>query len=372
MWGLYLHVPFCPTRCIYCDFYSQSDLTLQDDYVDALCRELTSYRQEKLWSTAPRTIYFGGGTPSSLPLPLLERLMGHIASLWDISKSVEITLEANPEDVVSPAWAEEVARLGFNRVSLGVQSWSDETLRFLRRRHDAAQAELAIDYIRQAGIHNVSVDLIFGLPEGYDRDWSETLAHALTLPVTHLSAYGLTYELDTPLDRMKVWGVVHPSSEETYVEQYYALVAACEEAGFTHYELSNWARPGYTSQHNSAYWRGIPYLGVGPSAHSYTEGHRWWNVADIHAYIELQNQGKSTIADEEWLSPEELYEECVILGLRTCQGIDLSQAIVQDSPLLERAKPLIRKGLLCHTPDNHLRLTHEGLIWSDSIIAALC
>ena len=371
MWGLYLHIPFCPTRCIYCDFYSQSDLSLQSAFVEALCRELTIYCDRGLWATAPRTIYLGGGTPSSLPLPLLERLMQHIRSLWRLDKSIEITIEANPEDV-SPEWARGVAQLGFNRISLGVQSLSDETLRFLQRRHSAAQAELAISYIREAGISNVSIDLIFALPKGYEQHWFESLAHALVLPVTNLSAYGLTYESGTRLDRMRESGAVTPSSEETYVKQYYALVAACRKAGFTHYELSNWALPGFASQHNSAYWDGTPYLGLGPSAHSYMARHRWWNLSDIHLYIERLQQGTLPIADEEWLTPTELYEECIMLGLRTCRGIDLRQPVLQGAPLMERATPWIKQGLLTHTTDDHLRLTYDGLIWCDRICAALC
>ena len=265
-----------------------------------------------------------------------------------------------------------MAQLGFNRISLGVQSFSEETLCFLQRRHSAAQAELAISYIRQAGISNVSIDLIFALPKGYEQHWSESLAHALTLPVTHLSAYGLTYERGTRLDRMRERGAVIPSSEETYVTQYYALVAACREAGFTHYELSNWALPGFASQHNSAYWDGTPYLGLGPSAHSYMAGHRWWNLSDIHLYIERLQQDTLPIADEEWLTPTELYEECIMLGLRTCRGIDLRQPVLQGAPLMERATPWIKQGLLTHTADDHLRLTYDGLIWCDRICAALC
>lgn len=371
MWGLYLHIPFCPTRCIYCDFYSQSDLSLQSAFVEALCRELTIYHDKEQCFTAPRTIYLGGGTPSSLLLPLLERLMMHICSLWTLDKAIEITIEANPEDV-SPEWVRGVAQLGFNRISLGVQSWSDETLRFLHRRHSAAQAERAIDYIRQAGISNVSIDLIFALPETYERDWKKSLAHALALPVKHLSAYGLTYEPGTRLDRMRECGAVTPSSEETYVAQYYELVAACRDAGFTHYELSNWARPGFASQHNSAYWDGTPYLGLGPSAHSYTTGHRWWNVSDIHLYIERLQQGTLPTADEEWLSPTELYEESVMLGLRTYRGINLRRPELRGVPLMERATPWLEQGLLTHTADDHLRLTHDGLIWCDRICAALC
>lgn len=371
MWGLYLHIPFCPTRCIYCDFYSQSDLSLQSAFVEALCRELTIYCDRGLWATAPRTIYLGGGTPSSLPLPLLERLMQHIRSLWRLDKSIEITIEANPEDV-SPEWARGVAQLGFNRISLGVQSLSDETLRFLQRRHSAAQAELAISYIREAGISNVSIDLIFALPKGYEQHWFESLAHALVLPVTHLSAYGLTYESGTRLDRMRESGAVTPSSEETYVKQYYALVAACQRAGFTHYELSNWALPGFASQHNSAYWDGTPYLGLGPSAHSYMARHRWWNLSDIHLYIERLQQDTLPIADEEWLSLTELSEECIMLGLRTCRGIDLRRPVLQGVPLMDRATPWLDQGLLTYTADDHLRLTHEGLIWCDRICTALC
>lgn len=371
MWGLYLHIPFCPTRCIYCDFYSQSDLSLQSAFVEALCRELTIYCDRGLWATAPRTIYLGGGTPSSLPLPLLERLMQHIRSLWRLDKSIEITIEANPEDV-SPEWARGVAQLGFNRISLGVQSLSDETLRFLQRRHSAAQAELAISYIREAGISNVSIDLIFALPKGYEQHWFESLAHALVLPVTHLSAYGLTYESGTRLDRMRESGAVTPSSEETYVKQYYALVAACQKAGFTHYELSNWALPGFASQHNSAYWDGTPYLGLGPSAHSYMARHRWWNLSDIHLYIERLQQDTLPIADEEWLSLTELSEECIMLGLRTSRGIDLRRPVLQGVPLMDRATPWLDQGLLTYTTDDHLRLTHEGLIWCDRICTALC
>ena len=371
MWGLYLHIPFCPTRCIYCDFYSQSDLSLQSAFVEALCRELTIYCDRGLWATAPRTIYLGGGTPSSLPLPLLEQLMQHIRSLWRLDKSIEITIEANPEDV-SPEWARGVAQLGFNRISLGVQSLSDETLRFLQRRHSAAQAELAISYIREAGISNVSIDLIFALPKGYEQHWFESLAHALVLPVTHLSAYGLTYESGTRLDRMRESGAVTPSSEETYVKQYYALVAACRKAGFTHYELSNWALPGFASQHNSAYWDGTPYLGLGPSAHSYMARHRWWNLSDIHLYIERLQQDTLPIADEEWLSLTELSEECIMLGLRTCRGIDLRRPVLQGVPLMDRATPWLDQGLLTYTADDHLRLTHEGLIWCDRICTALC
>ena len=273
---------------------------------------------------------------------------------------------------MSPEWANEVVQLGFNRISLGVQSLSDETLRFLQRRHSAAQAELAISYIREAGISNVSIDLIFALPKGYEQHWFESLAHALVLPVTHLSAYGLTYESGTRLDRMRESGAVTPSSEETYVKQYYALVAACRKAGFTHYELSNWALPGFASQHNSAYWDGTPYLGLGPSAHSYMARHRWWNLSDIHLYIERLQQDTLPIADEEWLSLTELSEECIMLGLRTSRGIDLRRPVLQGVPLMDRATPWLDQGLLTYTADDHLRLTHEGLIWCDRICTALC
>lgn len=371
MWGLYIHIPFCPTRCIYCDFYSQSNLSLQGPFVESLCQELCIYHSQDSWRVSPRTIYLGGGTPSTLPVPLLQRLVEQIHALWEIDKDTEITIEANPEDV-SPKWAEGVARLGFNRISLGVQSFDDDTLRFLRRRHSAEQIGIAIERIRQVGITNISIDIIFGLPQGYEASWLGTLDSALSLPITHLSGYGLTYESGTPLDHLNRGGVIIPASDEVYVTQYYSLVAACQEAGLRHYELSNWAIPGYESQHNSAYWRRIPYLGAGPSAHSYIRGTRWCNVPDIKQYMMYISQGKLPIANKETLSPTEIYEEIIMLGLRTIRGIDLNNKKIDRDKLLDIAGHFINKGLLVHTDDGYLRLSHRGLVWCDHICTELC
>lgn len=369
-WGLYIHVPFCPTRCIYCDFYSQSNLSLQSSYVEALRAELSFYRSSPHWSEPPATIYFGGGTPSSLPLSLLTQIVEQIGMLWRLDGCEEMTIEANPEDVTD-VWIEGIMQLGFNRASMGVQSLDDRALAFLHRRHSARQAVDAVTRLRDHGIENVSIDLIFALPQHLTAYWQESLHRALELPVTHISAYGLTYEEGTPLHSQLASGQVQRCSDETYVEQYYAMVDACRQRGFRHYELSNWALPRCESRHNSSYWIGTPYLGIGPSAHSYRGRQRWSNVCSLPIYIRTIKEGGSVVAEEEHLTRQQQQEELIMLGLRTDRGIDLTDPLLRDSQILERATPLLTEGMLRRDDDQHLRLTRRGLVLADRIMSDL-
>ena len=374
MAGIYVHIPFCASRCSYCDFFSTLRLSESGEpYVNALLAE-AALRQTELQGEPIRTLYLGGGTPSQLPLPLLSRLINGLLEQLDLEAVEELTVEANPDDV-TPEWCRAVSRLGVNRVSMGVQSFEDKILRLIGRRHTAQQAAEAVARLRAAGIDNISIDLIFGLPGQAPESWAASVRQAIDLQPQHISAYGLTYEEGTRLWHQRERGEVTEVPEEQCLEMYRVLVDMLQAAGYEHYEISNFAKPGYRSRHNSSYWNDTPYLGLGAAAHSYDGRVRRYNPHDLQRYISKITAGETAFEQEE-LTSWERYDERVMLGLRTSDGVDaerLRQDFGDDAwqHFTGEASKHITAGHLRVTRDHRYVLTRDGIMLSDSIIRDL-
>ena len=379
MAGIYIHIPFCASRCIYCAFYSTTSLDLRQRYVDAVCKELTGERSDI------NTIYLGGGTPSQLTAAQLQQLFDALYIYNNVAPDAEVTIEVNPDDV-SVEFAAVLQQLPVNRVSMGAQTFDDARLKWLHRRHTSQQVSEAVGRLREAGIRNISVDLMYGFPGESLTDWERDISAALALGVEHLSAYCLSIEEDTPLHRMGMKG----ADEETERAMYYRLKDRLEAAGFEHYEISNFARPGFRSRHNSAYWTGVPYLGLGAAAHSFDGRTRSWNVSDIRQYIEAMERGER-LCDSEPIEGDTAYNDLLTTALRTREGLDLSRlSPAHRDYCLRAAQRFIDAGLLSVTPGSgyfvtspfdvtkypdpnvtRLALTREGLFVSDMIMAEL-
>ena len=372
MAGLYLHIPFCASRCIYCGFYSTTRLDLRQQYVEALCREMEIHPFPLPEGMGIDTIYLGGGTPSQLTIPQLEQLFIYINKVYSLPSiqggaggGSEVTIEMNPDDV-TPEFAASLSQLGINRVSMGAQTFDDERLRFLRRRHTATQVPQAIWLLRDAGIRNISVDLMYGFPNETLDDWRRDIDTALSLNVEHLSAYCLMIEEGTPLHRMGV----EACDEETERAMYYELIERLTTNGYEHYEISNFAKTGFRSRHNSSYWHDVPYIGLGAAAHSYIENRRLWNTADIHAYIDGIKRGKP-VFEQEVLDDDTHYNDRITTALRTSDGLDLNTLSERHRRYcLHEAQPFLDNGML-RLNDNRLVLTRNGLFVSDMIMSAL-
>lgn len=337
MAGLYVHIPFCHSKCIYCDFYSVADRRRRDEVVEAIGREF-SLRRHEVGDGTFGTVYIGGGTPSVLPDSSFIRLV----SLLPVGDAVEFTMEVNPEDVSA-----ERVRLwraaGVNRISMGIQSFSDAELRAVGRRHSAEKALNAVDAIRSGGIDNLSCDLIYGLPGQTFDSWKESLSKLLSLELPHFSAYSLSYEPGTALYRRMERGLVTPASEDLSAMMYEHLCEQAAKYGYEHYEISNFARPGLKSRHNSSYWENVPYLGLGPGAHSYgSDGLRRVNPSDIQLY--LGSEPAFTVEEE---SDEEKVNDCIITGLRTSSGLVLDRIEERfHGRIMQAAKPYLQSGKL--------------------------
>ena len=404
MAGIYIHVPFCQSRCAYCDFYSTTLLAHREAYVDAVCRELRQ-RLPELQGEPIETLYFGGGTPSTLTIEELRKILENIfqlcfsldftpygltakadASGVDLKvrpatvgssfnfQLKEITLEANPDDLTKE-YIQGLRMLPINRVSLGIQSFHDRTLRLVGRRHTAQEAIDAVRRLQRAGLTNISIDLIYGLPGESLDDWTYSLDQALTLGAKHISAYHLTYEEGTRLWRMQEQGLASPIDEEQSVQSFTLLREKLLAAGYEHYEISNFALPGYHSRHNSSYWEGTPYLGIGPGAHSYDGKNRRWNLSNLVHYIATP-QGEDVPHEVEHLTTDEQYDERIITELRTTRGINLTKLQADfgeryHAHCLRCAMPYLKREQLVHTEDNFLRLTPESILISDAVMRDL-
>ena len=407
MVSLYIHIPFCRSRCIYCGFYSTTALDLRQRYVDALCREM-EIRGERREVRGERidieTVYIGGGTPSQLTIPQLRQLFIYINKVYahplDTSLSshllpltTEVTIEVNPDDV-TVEFAAMLSQLPINRVSMGVQTFDDQRLQFLRRRHTAQQAIEAVNRLRSAGIQNISIDLMYGFPGETLSDWQSDIDSALSLNVEHISAYCLMTEEGTPLHKMLLQGDCPQCvDEETERQMYYTLIDRLTAAGYEHYEISNFAKKGFRSRHNSNYWNGTPYIGLGAAAHSYDIRSRSWNVADINAYMEGIEHGER-LFEEELLDDDTRYNDTVTVGLRTCEGINLDTlSKAHRDYCMKNARRYLDDGLLeiysatepafvdlpssavgdlpSPTPSQRLRLTRRGLFVSDMVMSDL-
>lgn len=372
MAGIYVHIPFCKSRCIYCDFYSTPYTDRIDEYINAVLREAETRREEL---TEPvTTVYFGGGTPSQLSTPQLTRLITGLRERVNLSQVEEFTVEVNPDDITTE-WVEAAVATGVNRVSMGVQSFNDKELLFMRRRHNAAEAIAAVHTIQRAGVSNMSIDLIYSIPGQTIESWRETIATALMLNVQHISAYELSYERGTELSRQAMLGQFEPIEEDTTIQMYHTLARELAAAGFEHYEVSNFAKPGFRSRHNSAYWQRVPYLGLGAAAHSFNGRRRSYNPDRFDAYITaIETLGKAYKLEPQF-TREEKYDEMIFLGLRTIDGLDLRSVSRRfGKPNAERIKRLIQPFIASGDAvldSSFLRLTEKGLLLSDAIIREL-
>ena len=418
MSGLYIHIPFCASRCIYCGFYStvsakkkDERLSIEEQYVNALCHEI-ELRAEKDNSisgerTTLSTIYLGGGTPSQLSFQSLRKIFQtiekvfHIGLEWDRESNtcstttpIEITMECNPDDVTE-AFAQNLRSLPINRISMGAQTFSDERLKFLHRRHTANEVETAVKRLRNVNIKNISVDLMFGFPNETLEDWEDDIERLLALDIEHISAYSLMYEEGTPLYRLLQAEKVKEMDDELYRQMYDTLIDRLSEAGYEQYEISNFAKlqaqssnfkvqtskfklqisnfkvkSPFRSQHNSSYWHNVPYIGIGASAHSYGNGKRSWNVSDTKAYITAIQEDKLP-TEEEIIDADTHYNDMIMTALRTCEGINLTTLSAEYRTYLMRlAQPSIEQGLL-KEDDGWLRLTRNGIYVSDSVMSDL-
>lgn len=372
MASIYLHIPFCEKKCLYCDFYSIENLSRTEDFLAALHYEIDLYAgyAEK---ESVETVFFGGGTPSLLSPGQLGDILSHLRRVFPIEKDAEITVETNPGTVTAEKLA-AFRSLGVNRLSIGVQSFHDDELKFLSRIHDAAEAMRCMEYARRAGFDNVGIDLIYALPGQTLQRWQATLQRAVELQPDHISAYGLIVEDGTPLARMVHAGLVSPMPADEEAEFYEFTMAFLEAHRFEHYEVSNYARPRFRSRHNYNYWRHANYLGFGPSAHSFwKEGHRvarrWWNISNLSHYCSSLKCGMLPILQEETLDTVQLLEEEIFLGLRS-DGIrlerlrhDATQASSLVASLIDEGAAMIENGIL--------RLTRKGYLLCDEIAARL-
>jgi oxygen-independent coproporphyrinogen-3 oxidase len=357
--NLYIHVPFCARRCSYCDFSIAVRKTVPSErFAAAVLTEWEGVQDDAGWANSPEldTVYFGGGTPSRLDPAALVSILAGIRTRRPLAPDAEVTLEANPDDV-TPEAAAAWRDAGIARVSLGIQSFAPNVLEWMHRTHSADQARGAVQTLRAAGFADLSVDLIYGLPPELDRDWAADLAAAFALEPDHLSCYGLTIEAHTPLGHWAARGQATPVDETRYAEEFLQLSQALAERGWEHYEVSNAARPGHRARHNSGYWSGASYLGLGPSAHSSTGGERRWNVREYAAWDAAVHGGEPTVAGRERLTPDQLRIEALYLGLRTSAGVsaDMVPAAVHER-WAAAGWATVQGGRLRLTPEGWLRL----------------
>lgn len=360
--GLYVHVPFCRSKCVYCDFYSITDLSLTPDWLAALEKEAGLYRDKFMVFD---TLYLGGGTPSLLEPAHLEVLLAALRRHFVLAPDAEVTLEANPDDL-TPEKIPTYQNLGVNRLSVGVQSFHDRDLAFLGRRHTARQATQALEWVRAAGGGNLSLDLMYALPRQVERDWLETLNMALAFQPEHLSCYQLTVEAGTPLAAFKAQGKFQPADEEMEKTLFLLTSRFLEDKGYLHYEVSNFAQgESRYCRHNLKYWRHAPYLGLGPGAHSFREGERWWNHSSLELYFQALKAPLPPVAGRETLSPEQVRLETLYLGFRTRRGVALEdlRGYGNWEPALAE---LVQAGLV-EVVQGRARPTRRGFLVADGL-----
>ena len=372
MAGIYLHIPFCKQACTYCNFHFTTSLRHKDDLVKAIQKEIIA-EKEYLGGEEVATIYFGGGTPSILAIDDCRLLIDEIRKFYPVARDAEITLEANPDDITKEK-AAGWNSIGINRLSIGIQSFFEEELRWMNRAHNAEQAKACIENSYAAGINNLSIDLIYGSPLLTDEMWQQNVETAIGYDVRHLSCYALTVEEKTPLHKNISLQKSSNVDNDKQARQFLQLMNWLRKAGYEHYEVSNFAKPGFRSMHNSSYWKGIPYLGLGPSAHSYNGKERRWNIANNNVYIKQINDGKPA-RETEALTPEQRLNETIMISLRTKEGLDLNQMQLgwgetQRNRIEKYLTKYLHSGLITIKND-HAQLTDEGMLRADGIAADL-
>ncbi|HEY4287063.1 MAG TPA: radical SAM family heme chaperone HemW [Puia sp.] len=383
MAGIYLHIPFCRQACHYCNFHFSTSLNRKNDFIIALLREM-ELRQGYTAGEPVETIYFGGGTPSLLDVGELEAVMEHVQTLFPVAAGAEITLEANPDDI-NPARLQTWRKAGINRLSIGIQSFFEEDLQWMNRAHNAAQAANCIRMAQAEEFDNISIDLIYGGPTLPDSHWQTNVDKAIQLQIPHLSCYALTVEPRTALDKMIHQHKKQDVNPDDQARQFLLLMDWTSRAGYEHYEISNFAQPGRRSRHNSSYWQGKTYLGLGPSAHSFNGTSREWNVANNAKYIDALTgamgaaaagvDAAAVVAEKEILTPVQQLNEYIMISLRTLEGSDLRHMSARFGPeraleMEKRAAAYIRDGKI-KVVESRLQLTQAGKLLADGIAADL-
>jgi oxygen-independent coproporphyrinogen-3 oxidase len=368
--GIYLHIPFCKQACAYCNFHFTTSLRFKPELVDALVQE--AVQEARYLSEPVSTIYFGGGTPSLLSLEELSRILDTIHQHYMVSPGAEITLEANPDDI-NAATLQGWKEAGINRLSIGVQSFREEELRWMNRAHTAEEAINCLQ-LAVAAFDNITLDLIYGSPLLSDEEWKNQVDIATGLGIKHLSCYALTVEEKTPLQKQIALRQKAPVDPDRQARQFLLLLQWLREKGYEHYEVSNFARPGYRSRHNTAYWQGTPYLGLGPSAHSFNGRERRWNIANNNRYVAGIREGKPS-RETEVLTPVEQLNETIMIALRAREGLDLGRIRAgwgeeEVTRILQDLTPYFNSGLAL-LKNEQVALTDEGMLMADGIASAL-
>ena len=370
MAGIYIHIPFCKQACHYCDFHFSTSLKKRDEMVEAICKEIVLRKCEVDGEIT--TIYFGGGTPSLLTNEEIDKILSTVYSNFQISENPEITLEANPDDLTK-AKILEFSNSPINRLSIGVQSFFEHDLKLMNRAHNQSEALECITLAKEH-FKNISVDLIYGIPEMTNKQWIANVEKALSLNIPHLSCYALTVEPKTALEQFIKKGIVPPVEDDVAQEHHTILIEMTEAAGYHNYEFSNFCKPGWESKNNTAYWQGKPYLGVGPSGHSYDGNQRSWNISNNPIYIKKINNGELPL-EREVLSTRDKYNEYVMTRLRTANGISLKEiqenfGLIFSKYLAKQMIEHIDSGLLSVKMDTVI-VTKKGKFLSDGIAADL-
>ncbi|MCQ2308547.1 MAG: radical SAM family heme chaperone HemW [Bacteroidales bacterium] len=377
MAGIYIHIPFCKSKCAYCNFFSVVTGKQHADFLDALRKEIL-IRKSYLNCEKINTIYFGGGTPSLLKPIEIQSVLDVLYKNFNISENAEITLEANP-DTVSMELLKDFSTVGINRLSVGIQSFHDDDLQYLSRRHDSKHALQVLDWANMIGFQEVTMDLIYGIPTLTEEKWAENLDIFFSKGINHLSAYALTIEPKTALGQRISKGTAAPVDEDATIRHYEMLVERAEKEGFEHYEISNFAKPGHHSRHNRSYWTGEKYLGLGPSAHSFDGLSRQWNVASVTEYCKLINDFPNSLKmnwfEKEILTSDDRYNEYVMTSLRTCWGCDIENIKENFGEKYlkhfeENIVPYLNDGRLVKHGGNYV-LTENGMLFADGIAAEL-
>ena len=383
MSGIYIHIPFCKQACHYCNFHFSTSLRYKNELIAALLKEIEIYTSfsgslnkmtqgpegiETVLTDHIETIYFGGGTPSICSKDEIQSIIKKINAEFTVSPSAEVTLEANPDDITEEK-LKDWKDAGINRLSIGIQSFFEEDLQWMNRAHNALQA---VDSLQLAvnSFPNITIDLIYGTPELTNEKWKHNVEKAISLGINHLSCYALTVEPKTPLDKLIRQHKSPGINPDKQSEQFLLLMQWMEEAGYEHYEISNFAKPGFRSQHNSSYWKGKKYIGFGPSAHSFDGDARWWNISNNNTYIEAINKG-SIPYEKEQLTATQKINEYIMISLRTSEGLDLSKLNeTMRYELLTSCRKYIENGLV-KRENNFLNLTREGKLLADGIASDL-
>lgn len=372
MAGIYIHVPFCKTRCSYCDFYSTTESKLSQRFIETLCQELI-LRKDELKGEAIKTIYFGGGTPSQLAYNELKCVFDTLKNNYEISSVSEVTLEGNPDDL-SIEYLRDLKKLPFNRLSIGIQTFQPSMLNKLNRRHTSEQAKEAVIHAQACGFDNISIDLMYGLPGELMNNWIDDINEAIKLNIQHISAYHLIYENGTPIFKKLQEGIIQEVDEDFSLQSFTNLIHSLTDKGFIHYEISNFAKSGKFAEHNTSYWTGEKYLGFGPSAHSYNGINRSYNASSLHKYLEDIESGNH-IQEVEILNITDKYNDFIITSLRTMWGIPLEELKKSFGDtyydyVQKMAKKHLNVGNLI-LKDNRLKLTQKGIFISDGIMSDL-